>query len=168
MSRKNILSDFDPEKILIPAAAIFPVLVLCLFVLFHAKGRPAYLIGAAGSPNGTVLRGLQDWRSLNWEEKEKSVALAIAYFRNEKNCAILQSPGHYVVLANRFFQKDPSFLNGNLMTVMRVLAIQEYDFYSGVNADEQALKLLGPDLFRKNLEVRQAGGMRLRPADVKK
>jgi hypothetical protein len=172
MNRKNILSGPSSENIILGAVALVPVIVLCLFVMIHSGSRPAHEVipqSGAGGPGGSVLlTGMQDWGGLGWEEKERRVNSAIVYFREQKNCAILKSPGHYVVLSDRLLQEDPSVRNKSLLTVLHGLAIQEYDFYSGMNADEQALKFLGPGLFRKNLEMRRAEEARLQPVDVKK
>jgi hypothetical protein len=171
MNRKNILSGPGSEDIILRAVALAPVIVLCLFVMIHGRSRPAHEVvpqsGAGGSSGSVLLTGMKDWGELDWEEKERRVSSAIVYFREQKNCAILRSPGHYVVLFDQLLQEDPSVRNKNLLTVLHGLAIQDYDFYSGMNADEQALKFLGPELFRKNLEARRAEEARLQPVDVK-
>lgn len=171
MNQKSIFADFSPEDLMLRLAVLVPVLALCLFVAIQFKSHPVH--GKISEKETLMLApsvfsgGLQDWSQLSWEEKEKRVNAGILYFRQEKNCAILQSPGHYVVLLDGFLKGNPSFQKKDLVTLLYGLAVQEYDFYSGINADDQALNFLGPDLFRKNREMQQAARARLQPVEKK-
>ena len=162
----------NSQNVILRAVAIVPVTILCLVVLGHPKSSSFVETirqkGFAGLGDAGLSTGMQDWRALSWAEKERRLSLAIAYFREQKNCAILKSAGHYVVLVDRLFQAAPAVQDKDLLTLLHGLAVQEYDFYSGVSADEQALQLLGPELFRKNLEARRAEETRIRPVGVKK
>lgn len=171
MSPKNRAVSSTSDERLLWAIALVPVFVLCLFVILHPKVRPgrnAVSEKQSGNSSDAILAtNLSGWQVSAWEEKERRVDAAVLYFREQMNCAILQSSGHYVPLIDRFLRENPLLREKSLPTVLRGLAIQEYDFYSGVNADDQALKFLGPALFRENQVARKNEEARLRPVAVK-
>ncbi len=166
---KNLFKEPGLESRLLWGVALIPVVILC----FLAVSNRAQLAAMNAPGKEKVLTqealrfsaSMEGWRSLAWSEKEKLVYAAILIYREQMNCAILKSPGYYVVRLNRLSERDPAAMKQGLFTLLKGLAIMDYDFYSGVNADEQALKFLGPEMFRVNQKTRKADAERVVPTE---
>ncbi len=148
-------------------AAALPLCIM-LFLFFSHAGKTFVFNDADEvklSPQKieALSKNMHIWQDLSWSEKERAVFMGITYFRLEKNCAILKSPQHYVVLINRWIKEDPSVKEKDLMSVLTGLAVMDYDFFNGVNADAQAMKMLGPKLFEENKKIKQAESEKIAP-----
>ncbi|MDD3375029.1 MAG: hypothetical protein PHY73_04830 [Candidatus Omnitrophica bacterium] len=83
------------------------------------------------------------------EPKLFIVASYIDFFR-EKGVIIKKSPEFYVDMIDGMAQESPQMLENPFEFVLQVLAIIEYDFDAGIDKDEMALKILGPEGFKSN------------------
>lgn len=139
------------EGMLLLGLAIIPLAVFLWMTLMHQDEKPTvdfrkdqeFLL----EKMPLLEKDLNIWDALTWSEKENAVAMGVESFRQTRNTAILKSPQHYVVLINRLLEENHSAKDQNLFTVLSSLAIQEYDFFNGADADLQARQLLGPELF---------------------
>lgn len=156
---KNIFKEPKLEPLLLWMVALIPVCVLCFLALANFHNFSA--LNGAKEEKGLAQEAarfsasMEGWPSLSWPEKEKLIYSAILLFRLQLNCAILKSPGYYVVQIDHLLKQNPSAKENSLFTLLKGVAITEYDFYNGVNADEQALKFLGPKMFEENQKARK-------------
>lgn len=112
-----------------------------------------------------LLQDFSGWDAMSWPDKEEAIALGILYFRQDLNTAILKSPGHYVRLMEEFLKWDPESRQRGLLSVLEALAISQFDFYNGGNADEQAQRLLGPEIFEASKIAKLAEEQRFTTGD---
>lgn len=95
------------------------------------------------------------WERLGGNEKKQAVEAVIVLYKNRDNIAILNTGEFYVGKIDETLSANPPVANMDIMTLMRVLAVMEYDFYNGQNKDELARKLLGDKGFEENRTRRQ-------------
>jgi len=104
-----------------------------------------------------LSRGLTLWGNLNAAEKKQAVDAVIGLYKSRDNAAILNSGEFYSGKIDETLKGNPSVANMDIMTMMRVLAVMEYDFYNGENKDALAKKVLGEKGFSENKMRRQMG-----------
>ena len=102
-----------------------------------------------------LSQNLTLWERLNADEKKQSVGAVIGLYKNRDNIAILNSSDFYVGKIDETLATNPPVVNMDIMTMIRILAVMEYDFYNGQNKDELARKLLGEKGFAENQSRRQ-------------
>jgi hypothetical protein len=95
------------------------------------------------------------WERLGGDEKKMAVEAVIGLYKNRDNVAILNTGEFYAGKIDETLRSNPSVMNMDIMTLMRVLAIMEYDFYNGENKDDLAKKTLGEKGFTENQTRRQ-------------
>lgn len=95
------------------------------------------------------------WGRLNASEKKQAVDAVISLYKNRDNVAILNTGEFYVGKIDETLNGNPSVANMDIMTMMRVLSVMEYDFYNGENKDALARKTLGEKGFAENQSRRQ-------------
>ena len=79
----------------------------------------------------------------------------IDFFKNQ-GAIIKKSPEFYVEMIDGIAQESPEMLKNPFEFVLQVLAIIEYDFDTGTDKDQMALKILGPEGFKSNKQRFQA------------
>ncbi|HOW58712.1 MAG TPA: hypothetical protein PLO78_03180 [Candidatus Omnitrophota bacterium] len=162
----------DPKKSenrLLFIAAIIPLGVMLFSLIAHSRTNLIFNDKDEGTTlsaqkSEALAKNMHSWQDLSWSEKEKAVFLCITFLRSQKNCAILKSPQHYVTRINQLVRQDPSIKEKDLMTILTGLAVIEYDFFNGVNADEQAMRMLGPKLFEENKRTREEESRKIAPS----
>jgi hypothetical protein len=102
-----------------------------------------------------LSRNLTLWERLGAGEKRQAVDAVIGLYKNRDNVAILNTGDFYASKIDETLRSTPSVANMDIMTMLRVLAIMEYDFYNGENKDELARKTLGEKGFAENQTRRQ-------------
>lgn len=150
---KNIFAEPDFGKLSLAVAFFIPVFALCFFAITPSKRiiPDRKNENHLEMPQDAILNiPMRDWRSSSWERKEQLVNGAILYFRREQNSVISKSAGYYVEAIEDFLQQDPTAESKDLFMVLSVLAVVEYDFYNGQDADAQAMRILGPQVFEQN------------------
>ncbi len=95
------------------------------------------------------------WERLGGGEKKQAVEAVIGLYKNKDNVAILNTGEFYVGKIDETLRDNPSVANMNIMTMIRILSVMEYDFYNGENKDALAKKLLGEKGFEENKTRRQ-------------
>ena len=95
------------------------------------------------------------WERLSGDEKKQAVVAVIGLFKNKDNVAVLNTGEFYVGKIDETLKSNPSVASMDIMTLIRVLAIMEYDFYNGENKDALAKKTLGEKGFAENQTSRQ-------------
>ena len=127
---------------------------------FEQKEKPQ--AQATGRPFEEMMNkltvSLQGWNQLNQDDKLKAVDAVISLYKVRENSAILNSGSFYVKKVDDTLAGDPSVLNMNLPTVMKILSVMEYDFYNGQNKDELARQILGENGYEANKSRRQFQG----------
>lgn len=161
---KNPFKEPDFNKWALWVAVLAPVVSL---IIFGFQGK---VLESRQQTKPDVLLNINmtDWQSFGWEEKERLVASAIRYFKETQHCAISKSSGFYVKTLDALLREDPSAVSKDLFTVLTVAAIVEYDFFNGISADEQALRILGPVLFEQNKRYRNDTEKNYREAKLDK
>ncbi|HNX69522.1 MAG TPA: hypothetical protein PLL75_06225 [Candidatus Omnitrophota bacterium] len=104
-----------------------------------------------------LSRNMSLWPKLGQEEKKQAVSAIIGLYKNRENAAILNTPEFYVTKINESLRGNPVAASMDIMTMVRVLAVMEYDFYNGQDKEELAKKLLGEKGYQENKMRRQAG-----------
>lgn len=95
------------------------------------------------------------WGRMNADEKKQAVEAVIGLYKNRDNVAILNTGEFYAGKIDETLKANPSVANMDIMTLLRVLSIMEYDFYNGENKDALARKTLGEKGFSENQTRRQ-------------
>ncbi len=102
-----------------------------------------------------LSRNMALWGQMSGEEKKQAVGAVITIYKNRDNIAILNSPEAYIARIEETLAADPAVLNIDIMTMVRILAIMDYDYYNGQNKDALARETLGERAFAENQLRRQ-------------
>lgn len=102
-----------------------------------------------------LSRNMSLWSRMNRDEKKQAVTAVIGIYKNRDNIAILNTADFYATRIDETLASDPTVLNIDIMTVLRILAIMDYDFYNGRNKDTLAKETLGEKAFAENQTRRQ-------------
>lgn len=90
------------------------------------------------------------WGQLSADEKKQAVEAVIGLYKSRDNAAILKSGEFYVGKIDETLTANPSVANMDIMMLLQILAVMEYDFYNGQNKDALARKMLGEKGFEEN------------------
>ncbi len=88
------------------------------------------------------------WPSLSAENKKQAVEAAKLFYRDTQNTAILRSADFYTKQIDEGLSSNPAMRNADIMTVLRMMAVAEYDFYNGQNKDALAKEVLGEQVYQ--------------------
>ncbi len=94
-----------------------------------------------------LSQNLAVWPSLSSENKKQSVEAAKLFYRDAQNTAILRPAEFYAQQIDDGLRTNPEMRNADIMTVLRMMAVVEYDFYNGQNKDALAKEVLGAEVF---------------------
>lgn len=97
---------------------------------------------------GALSQNMTLWPTLSEENKTRAVEASILVYRTRDNAAILKSADFYAGQVDQAMQANPALQGSNLMTIIRILAVMEYDFYNGQNKDELAKETLGEKMYQ--------------------
>lgn len=111
---------------------------------------------AFGDMMNQLSQNMSLWNRLDADEKKQAVTAVVAVYKNRDNIAILNPADFYVNKINDTLLSNPSVMNMDIMTMLRILAVMEYDYYNGQNKDELARTILGDKAFAENQLRRQA------------
>jgi hypothetical protein len=106
-----------------------------------------------------LSRNMSLWERLSPEEKAQAVDAVIALYKNRDNIAILNSGEFYAGKIDETIKSNPPVANMDIMTLMRILSIMEYDFYNGQNKEELARNTLGDKGYEENQMRRRMTAM---------
>lgn len=144
------------------ALAVAGVLIvgLCYGFLSGKSGKTAVMDKpGVGMPFPEVMnqlsRNMSLWDRMNMVEKKGAVEGVILLYKNRDNVAILNNADFYVSKIDETLVTNPMVVNLDITTMMKILAIMEYDFFNGENKDELALKTLGKQGFDQNRARRE-------------
>ena len=107
---------------------------------------------------GSLAQSSVSWSELGQGDKIKAVSRFIELFKEKENTGILNSPKFYVGKIDEMTQGNPE-LRANLPTLVKMVAIMEYDFYNGQNKDELARQALGETMYQTVKARRKAAGL---------
>ena len=102
-----------------------------------------------------LSRNMSLWERMNQTEKRAAAEGVILLIKNRDNSAILNNAVFYVGKIDETLRTNPMVVNLDVTTMLRILAIMEYDFYNGENKDDLALKTLGRTGFNENRTRRE-------------
>jgi len=134
--------------------------VLCLG-FFSIKTEKKQMAGkqgtgmAFGDMMSQLSRNMSLWNQMSADEKKQAVNAVVAVYKTRDNVAILNSADFYVAKINETLVNNPTVANMDIMTMLNILAVMEYDYYNGQNKDELARKVLGEKAFEENQVRRQ-------------
>ena len=97
-----------------------------------------------------LTKSAQTWNALSGDEKLKAVELMIDLFKVRENSAILKPADFYVQKIDENIVKDASMAMVPLPSVLKVMAVMEYDFFNGQDKEALALQFLGQRLYEDN------------------
>lgn len=97
-----------------------------------------------------LIRSLENWNGLNPSEKEKAIEVTIGLFKERENTAILKEPPFYAKKLDEALAATPTMGSLDLPTMLKILAVMEYDYYNGQNKDELARQVLGEKMYEEN------------------
>ena len=103
-----------------------------------------------------LSQNMRLWERMSPQEKKQAVDAVIALYKNRDNVAILNSGDFYVGKIDETLKQNPAVVTMDIMTLIRVISVMEYDFYNGENKDDLARKVLGERAFAANQARRQA------------
>lgn len=145
--------------------AIFGTIAVVLFLGFmniQARKKPEAEQQQPGAgllfPDmmNQLSRNMTLWSRMNLDEKKQAISAVISIYKNRDNIAILNNADFYATRINETLAADPAVMNIDIMTMIRILAIMEYDYYNGQNKDALARETLGDKAFTENQARRQA------------
>ena len=97
-----------------------------------------------------LLNKMETWNELSPLEKEGAIKTIFDLFRNRENSAITKSAKFYADRVDAALTENPTFLNASLPSLVKILAVMEYDFYNGQNKETLAQQVLGDKLYESN------------------
>lgn len=149
MSRKQIA--------ILGGAAIFITIILlqtAFFTMTPKKETKQEAPASSGIPfpvmMGQLSQNLIIWDRLGQSEKEEAVNAVMTLYKTRDNTAMFNDAKFYVNKINETLQVNPGVRGLDIMTVVRILAVMEYDFYNGQNKDELAKEVLGERAYAEN------------------
>jgi len=98
---------------------------------------------------------LKLWSSLSTENKKKAVEAAISIFRDRENSAILQPAGFYVTQIDQGLNANPQMQQADILSIVKMMAVMQYDFYNGQNKEALAKEVLGEQMYQSIRARRQ-------------
>lgn len=102
-----------------------------------------------------LSQNLSLWEQLSRDEQKRAVDAVVSLYKNRDNIAILNTDVFYVGKIEETLRANPSVVSMDIMTMVRILSVMEYDFYNGENKDDLARKILGEKGFVENQKRRQ-------------
>ena len=102
-----------------------------------------------------LSRNMSLWERMNMVERKAAIDGVILLFKNRDNVALLNNSEFYAGKIDETLRTNPMVVNLDITTMLRILAIMEYDFYNGENKDALALKTLGQQGFDQNRTRRE-------------
>jgi len=97
----------------------------------------------------------ENWYNLPPGDKIKMIGDVITLYRLKENAAIMQDAEFYVTRLDDALRTETFPKELPLPTLVRLLAIMEYDFYNGQNKDDLAKEFLGEPLYQSIKARRQ-------------
>ena len=104
---------------------------------------------------GALSQNMTLWPTLSEENKKKAVEATVMLFRERQNTAIMRPADFYVTQIDRALAANSQMQGADLMTVVKMMAVMEYDFYNGQNKDALAKEVLGEKVYEGLRSKRQ-------------
>lgn len=144
----------------------FLILLCVVAVAVSSCGQPSYerleeeSIDTPASPyfNDTMDKlvvNMQAWNQLNQSDKARAVRAIVSLYKIRENVAILNPPSFYAAKIDENLASDPSMAGLSLPSMVKVVAVMEYDFYNGQDKDQLAKEILGERLYEENKRRRE-------------
>lgn len=107
---------------------------------------------------GMLSQNMTIWNLLPPDSKKRAVEASILVYRNRDNAAILNPAEGYVTRIDDSIKNNPQLQGLDLMQLLKILAVMEYDFYNGQNKDALAKEILGEKMYQSIKMRRQVAG----------
>ena len=95
-----------------------------------------------------LSESLTIWPSLSQDNKKKSVEAAMLLFRDRQNSAIMRPADFYVAQIDQGLNTNPQLKKADILSILKMMAVMEYDFYNGQNKDALAKEVLGEQMYK--------------------
>lgn len=99
------------------------------------------------------------WKNLSRPDKIKAIKMILESFKQRENSAITKPADFYSIRMDGLLKENAEMQKLNLPTLVKFIAVMEYDFYNGQDKETLAHDLLGEQLFAVNKKRRQAAGL---------
>lgn len=96
---------------------------------------------------GALMQNMTLWSSLSGSNKKKAVEAVVLLYQTRENSAILRPADFYVSQIDQSLKSNPALQSTDLLVIVKLLAVMEYDFYNGQNKDELAKEVLGEKMY---------------------
>lgn len=149
---------------------LFVIAVIALGVVhfagfFDAKKDGSAPAGSSSQapamPFGQMMNALSQnmtlWNSLDYDSKVQAINAVVTLYKNRDNAAITQPADFYVKKFDEALMGNPSLMGMDIMTMTKIMAVMESDFYNGQNKDELAKAVLGEKIAEAMKLRRQVG-----------
>ncbi len=95
-----------------------------------------------------LSENLKIWPSLSQENKKKAVEAAMMLFRERQNSAIMRPADFYVTQIDQGLSTNAQLQNADILSIVKMMAVMEYDFYNGQDKDALAKEVLGEQMYK--------------------
>ena len=96
-----------------------------------------------GEMMNQLSQSLAVWKTMDAANKKQAMDAVIRLYGTRENSAILKPADFYVQKLDEALAGNPGMVNSNLITIVKILSVMEYDFYNGKNKEELARETLG-------------------------
>jgi hypothetical protein len=96
---------------------------------------------------GALTQNLTLWPALSQDNKMRAVEAAILIFRERQNSAILRPADFYTVQIDQALHANPALQQTDLLSMLKMMSVMQYDFYNGQDKDVLAKEVLGVAMY---------------------
>lgn len=96
-----------------------------------------------GEMMNQLSQNLTVWKTMDSANKKQAIEAVIRLYATRENSAILKPADFYVQKLDEALAGNPGMANSNLITIVKILSVMEYDFYNGKNKEDLARETLG-------------------------
>ncbi len=108
-----------------------------------------------------LSQNLTVWKTMDQASKVQAINAVINLYKNRENTAILKAGDFYAQKLDEALAGNSGMVNSNLISVVKILSVMEYDFYNGKNKDDLARETLGEKMAEAiKLKNQYLGGRR--------
>lgn len=99
---------------------------------------------------GQLSQNMRVWSQLSNTEKKQVLNAVILLYRTRDNIAIMRDSDFYIDRIEDTLKQNPPVVGTDILTLVKILSVMEYDFFNGQNKDQLAREVLGEKGFAEN------------------
>ncbi len=96
---------------------------------------------------GALTQNMTLWPALTQDNKMHAVEAAVLIFRDRQNSAILRPAEFYATQIDQALHANPTLQQTDLISMVKMMAVMQYDFYNGQDKDKLAKEVLGEAMY---------------------